>query len=301
MKHVHRTPVLMNRQVNERTGCEVAFKCENFQKTGSFKFRGACNAIFQLDDEEAAKGVATHSSGNHAQAISLAAKMRGIQAHVVMPENAPAVKKEAVQSYGASITLCEPTLEGRESTLQEVVNQTGATFIHPYNKPHIIAGQGTAAKELLMECRRLDYILAPIGGGGLLSGTAIAADRIEATTKVVGCEPEWADDAYRSFKAGSIQPVERYDTVADGLRTAVGELSFACIQQYVDDIVTVSEEEIIEAMRFIWERMNIVIEPSSAVPVAALFNNKIETDDKDKVGIIISGGNADLDHLPWNK
>lgn len=299
MKYIHRTPVLTNRQVNERTGADVFFKCENFQKGGAFKFRGACNTVLQLSDEEAAKGVATHSSGNHAQAIALAAKLRGIKAFIVMPENAPEVKKQAVRGYGAEITFCESTLEARESTLENVVEETGAVFIHPYNHPGIIAGQGTCAMEFLMECPGLDHILAPVGGGGLISGTAIATRRISPETKVIGCEPELADDACRSFKSGSLQPVKRYDSIADGLRTSLGELSFACIQQYVDDIVTVSEEEIIEAMRFIWERMNIIIETSSAVPVAALLNGKIDAEGA-KTGIIISGGNVDLDCLPWS-
>ncbi len=296
-KYAHRTPVLTNRQVNERAGCEVFFKCENFQKGGAYKFRGACNAVLSLNDEEAAKGVATHSSGNHAQAIALAAKLRGIPAFIVMPENAPEVKKRAVKGYGAQITFCEPTLEARETTLQEVVEKTGATFIHPYNQREIIAGQGTAAVELLEEQPDLVMILAPVGGGGLLSGTAIAANEIDSSIKVIGCEPKLADDAYRSFKAGSLQPVLRTDTVADGLRTSLGELSFACIQKYVDNIVTVSEQEIVEAMRFIWERLNIIIETSSAVPVAALFGSNF---DAEKIGIIISGGNVDLEHLPWN-
>jgi threonine dehydratase len=296
---IHRTPVLTNHQVDERSGANVFFKCENFQKVGAFKFRGACNAVFSLPDEQAVNGVATHSSGNHAQAIALAAKIKGIPAHIVMPENAPAVKKKAVKGYGAHITFCESTLEGRESTLAKVVEKTGATFIHPYNDSRIIAGQGTAAVELLQDYPDLDIILAPVGGGGLLSGTAIAADGINSSIQVIGCEPEIADDAYRSFKAGELQPVNRTDTVADGLRTALGELTFACIKQHVDDIATVSEEQIVEAMRFIWERMNIIIEASCAVPVAALFHNKVDAKNK-KVGIIITGGNVDLDHLPWN-
>ena len=297
---IHRTPVLTNHQVDERSGANVFFKCENFQKVGAFKFRGACNAVFSLPDEQAVNGVATHSSGNHAQAIALAAKIKEIPAHIVMPENAPAVKKKAVKGYGAHITFCESTLEGRESTLAKVVEKTGATFIHPYNDSRIIAGQGTAAVELLQDYPDLDIILAPVGGGGLLSGTAIAADGINSSIQVIGCEPEIADDAYRSFQSGTLQPVRRTDTVADGLRTALGELSFACIKEHVDDIVLVSEEQIIEAMRFIWERMNIIIEASCAVPVAALFHDKIDAEDKE-IGIIITGGNVDLDHLPWNE
>ena len=297
--YIHETPVLTNEQVNDRSGAQVFFKCENFQKVGAFKFRGASNTIFSLPEEQAKKGVATHSSGNHAQAVALAAKIRDIPAHIVMPENAPAVKKKAVKGYGAAVTLCESTLEGRESTLAEVVEETGATFIHPYNDSRIIAGQGTAAKELLEKHPQLDMILAPVGGGGLLSGTAIAAHGISPSVEVVGCEPEIADDAYRSFNSGELQPVHRTDTVADGLRTSLGELSFACIQEHVNDIVTVSEQEIIEAMRFIWERMNIIIEASCAVPAAALFHKKVDAENKN-VGIIITGGNVDLDHLPWN-
>ncbi len=296
---IHRTPVLANRQVNKRAGCHIFFKCENFQRVGAFKFRGACHTVFSLSDEEARKGVATHSSGNHAQAIALAAQMRGIPAHIVMPENAPGVKKRAVEGYGANITFCESTLEARESTLEEVVEKTGATFIHPYNDPRIIAGQGTAAIELLEEHPGLDMILAPVGGGGLASGTAIAAAGIKPDVKVIGCEPELADDAYLSLKSGKLMPAKKPVTVADGLRTSLGELTFACLQKHLHSIVTVSEEEIVEAMRFIWERMNIIIEASSAVPVAAIFNNKIEVSGK-KVGLILSGGNVDLDNLPWS-
>jgi threonine dehydratase len=286
--------------VDERAGASVFFKCENFQKAGAFKFRGASNAIFSLPDEQAARGVATHSSGNHGQAVALAAKIKGIPAHIVMPENAPAIKKKAVKGYGASVTLCESTQEGRETMLKKVVEETGASFIHPYNDSRIIAGQGTAAIELLEDQPELDMILTPVGGGGLLSGTAIAAKNIRGDTiRVIGCEPQIADDAQRSFRSGELQPVHRTDTVADGLRTALGELSFACIREHVDDIVTVSEAQIIEAMRFIWERMNIIIEASCAVPVAALFNDKVDASDKN-IGIIITGGNVDLDHLPWN-
>lgn len=287
--------------VNERVGAEVLFKCENFQKGGAFKFRGSCNTVLQLSDEQAKRGVATHSSGNHGQAIALAAQIRGIDAYIVMPQNAPEVKKRAIQGYGAQIILCEATTPAREAALEKVVEETGATFVHPYNQPAIIAGQGTCAMEFLMECPGLDAMLVPIGGGGLISGTSIATKHISPDTKVIGCEPALADDAYRSFKSGSLQPVVRYDSIADGLRTSLGELSFKCIQKHVDDIVTVTEEEIVEAMRFIWERMNIIIETSSAVPVAALFNGKVKVNAKSKIGIILSGGNIDLDSLPWNE
>ncbi len=297
---VHQTPLLHSQKVNERAGGKLFFKCENFQKVGAFKFRGATHAVGELSDEEAQKGVATHSSGNHAQAVALAAKLRGIPAHIVMPENAPKVKVNAVKDYGANVTFCEPTQEARESTLVEVVEETGATFIHPYDNPHIIMGQGSATIELLEEQPDLDILLAPIGGGGLMSGSAIAASGLSPETKVIGTEPEVANDAYLSFQSGKLHPVQSTDTVADGLRTSLSELTFACIQKHVDEIVTVTEEEIIEAMRFIWERMKIIIEPSCAVPVAAVFNGKVDVKDK-KAGIIITGGNIDLDHLPWQE
>lgn len=298
-KYGHRTPVLTNKSVDERTGASVFFKCENFQKVGAFKFRGASNTIFSLSEEEARKGVATHSSGNHAQALALAAKLRGIPAYVVMPENAPKVKVKAVKGYGANITFCESTLEARETTLEEVVQKTGATFIHPYDDARIIAGQGTAALEFLEDVPDLDVIIAPVGGGGLLSGTAIAAKSIKPEIRVVGAEPANADDAYQSFQSGTLVPSKNPDTIADGLRTSLGKLPFSIITKHVDDIVTVSEESIVEAMRFIWERMNIIIEASSAVPVAAAFGHKLDLKGK-KVGIILSGGNVDLEQLPWN-
>lgn len=292
------TPVLRSEHVNKRTNSDVYFKCENFQKVGAFKFRGACNAVFTLSDKEASKGVATHSSGNHAQALALAARIKGIPAYVVMPENAPKVKVEAVKNYGAEITFCESTLEGRESTLNKVVAKTGAAVIHPYNDARIIAGQGTAALELLETNPNLDMILTPVGGGGLLSGTALSAKAIKPEIKVIGTEPEQANDAYKSFHEGKLIPAYSTNTIADGLRTSLGELPFSIIKTHVDDIVTVSEESIKEAMRYIWERMNIIIEPSCAVPVAAIFENKIDVAGK-KVGIIITGGNVDLDNLPW--
>lgn len=297
-KYANRTPVFTSRSVDERAGCKILFKCENFQRVGAFKFRGACNAVFSLNDEEAQKGVATHSSGNHAQAVALAAKMRGIPAYVVMPENAPKIKVKAVKGYGAKITFCESTQQARESTLEEVVSQTGATFIHPYDDTRVIAGQGTAAIELLEDHPDLDMILTPVGGGGLLSGSSISAKAIKPDILVIGTEPEMADDAYRSFKSGKRIPVQNPDTIADGLRTSLGELPFSIITQNVDDIVTVSEDSIIESMRFIWERMNMIIEASCAVPVSAVFDEKVDIKGK-KVGIIITGGNVDLDNLPW--
>lgn len=297
-EYAHRTPVLSSKQVDQKTGGHIFFKCENFQKVGAFKFRGASNAILSLSDEEARNGVATHSSGNHAQALALAAKLRGIPAYVVMPENAPKVKVKAVENYGAEITFCESTLKARETTLEKVVKKTGATFIHPYNDARIIAGQGTAAVELLEDHPDLDIIMAPVGGGGLLSGTALAAKSIKPEIKVIGAEPAQADDAYRSFKEGKLIPVQNPDTIADGLRTSLGELPFSIIQEYVDDIVTVSEDSIVQAMRFVWERLNMIIEASCAVPVAAVFDEKVDIKGK-KVGIIITGGNVDLDNLPW--
>ncbi|MAO65868.1 MAG: serine dehydratase [Balneola sp.] len=297
-EHAHRTPVFSSKQMNEKSGGQIFFKCENFQKVGAFKFRGASNAIFSLSEDEASKGVATHSSGNHAQAVALAAKMKGIPAYIVMPENAPKVKVKAVKNYGAEVTFCESTLEARETTLDQVVERTGATFIHPYDDARIIAGQGTAALELLEDHPDLDVIIAPVGGGGLLSGTALAARSIKPDILVIGAEPKNADDAYRSFKAGELIPVQNPDTIADGLRTSLGKLPFSIITEYVDDIVTVPEESIVEAMRYIWERLNMIIEASCAVPVAAVFDGKVDVKGK-KVGIIITGGNVDLDNLPW--
>jgi threonine dehydratase len=296
--YAHRTPVLTCASLDQQVGAQVFMKCENLQKVGAFKFRGACNAVFSLMDEEAARGVATHSSGNHAQALALAAKLRGIPAYIVMPDNAPTVKKAAVAGYGGQITFCEPTLEARETTTAQVVEQTGATVIHPYNDYHVIAGQGTAALELLEEVPDLEVIIAPVGGGGLLSGTAIASKGISPNIRVIAAEPEMADDAYRSLKARHIIPSENPKTVADGLLTSLGEKTFPIIREYVEQIVTVSEEAILESMRFIWERAKIIIEPSAAVPVALLWERKINLGGL-RVGIILSGGNVDLGKLPW--
>ncbi len=295
---IKRTPVLNNREFDEQTDGRVFFKCENFQTTGSFKLRGSCNAVFSLSDEILTRGVATHSSGNHGQALALAAKIKGIPAHIVMPQNAPQVKKRAVKDYGAQVTFCEPTQEARESALKKVISKTNAAVIHPYDNTNIIAGQGTAVMELLEEHPDLDLILAPVGGGGLLSGTAIAANNINPNIKVIGCEPEIADDAFRSFRSGKLQPASGSTTIADGLRTTLSELTLGYIQKYVHDIVTLSEQQIIDAMRFVWEQLKIVIEPSAAVPVAAILHEKINAQDK-KTGVILSGGNVDLEHLPW--
>ena len=296
--YAHRTPVLTCGSLDRAVGAKVFFKCENFQKVGAFKFRGACNAVFSLGEAEAARGVVAHSSGNHAQALALAARLRGIPAYIVMPENAPAVKKAGVAGYGGQITLCEPTLEARESTQERVVARTGATVIHPYDDERIIAGQGTAAMELLQEVPDLDAILAPVGGGGLLSGTAIAATELSPRIRVIAGEPEGADDAFRSLAAGTIVPSVSPRTIADGLLTSLGSLTFPIIRRRVEQIVTVSDRATVAAMRFVWERMKLVIEPSAAVPVGVLWERKIDLAGL-RVGVILSGGNVDLDALPW--
>ena len=296
--YAHRTPVLTCASLDQQVGAQVFLKCENLQKVGAFKFRGACNAVFSLTDEEAACGVATHSSGNHAQAVALAARLRGIPAYIVMPDNAPAVKKAAVAGYGGQITFCEPTLQARESTTEQIVKETGATMVHPYNDKRVIAGQGTAALELLEEVPDLDVVIAPVGGGGLLSGTAIAAKGLAPQVRVLGAEPEMADDAFRSLQAGQILPSENPKTVADGLLTSLGTLTFPIIQENVEQIVRVSEVGILAAMKFIWERAKIIIEPSAAVPVAVLWKRKIDLSGL-RVGVILSGGNVDLERLPW--
>ncbi|MEX0660233.1 MAG: pyridoxal-phosphate dependent enzyme [Balneolaceae bacterium] len=296
--YANKTPVLTSESANIKSEAKLFFKCENFQKVGAFKFRGACNAIFSLSDKDASKGVATHSSGNHAQALALSAKLRNVPAFVVMPRNAPPVKIAAVKGYGAKVILCEPTQAARESTLEQVVKETGSTFIHPYDNDDVIAGQGTAAVELLSNVPDLDMIITPVGGGGLLSGTSIAAKHINPNIQVIGAEPELADDAYRSFKSGKRIPLNGTDTVADGLRTSLSERTFSIIHQNVDDIVTVSESSIIRDMQWIWERMNMIIETSCAVPVSVVFDEKLDVKGK-KVGIIITGGNVDLAKLPW--
>lgn len=296
--YVRTTPVLTSSTFDGLTGGSLFFKCENFQKGGAFKFRGAVNSVFSLSEERAARGVATHSSGNHAQAVAVAARMRGIPATIVMPENAPQVKVNAVKDYGAKIVFCPPTLKDREENLQRVVAETGAEFIHPSNDLRVIAGQATATMELLEEVDDLDLVLAPVGGGGLLSGTALAVKYFGRGLQVIGCEPAAADDAYHSFKGGTLVFPDHPQTVADGLKTALGSNTFPIVREYVSDIVLVEEHEIIEAMKLMWERMKIVIEPSSAVPVAALLKGKVDVKNS-RVGIIISGGNVDLDALPW--
>lgn len=297
--HIHHTPVLTSVSINKLLGAEFFFKCENFQKVGAFKFRGASNAVLSLSDEEAGKGVGTHSSGNHAAALALAAKNRGVPSHIVMPENAPEIKKRAVKGYGAQIVFCEPTLEARESTMEQVVKRTGCTFIHPFNRFEIIAGQGTAAVELLGEVPDLDIIMAPVGGGGLLSGTAISSKSIKPEILVWGGEPAGADDAFRSVRDGRIYPSLHPKTMADGLLTSLGTLTFSAITKHVDSILLCSEPAIIQAMQLIWERMKIIIEPSSAVPLAALLELEMGWQGK-RIGIILSGGNVDLSSLPFS-
>ncbi len=293
---VHRTPVVQSHTLNKMFDARLFFKCENFQKAGAFKSRGAVNALFSLNDNDLSNGVATHSSGNHAQALARAASLKKIPAYIVMPRNAPLVKVEAVKSYGGKITFCEPTLQARETTLKNILEKTGATEIHPYDNFHVVSGQATAAMELIDDYPGLDLILAPVGGGGLLSGTALSAHYFSAETKVIGCEPKGADDAYRSFYKGEIIPSTNPQTIADGLLTSLGKLPFEIIKKYVSDIVTVSEEAIITAMKMIFKRLKIVVEPSAAVPLAAIIEHKIDVKNKN-TGIIISGGNVELTKL----
>jgi len=296
--YIHNTPVLTSTFLDNLADGKIFLKCENFQKAGAFKSRGACNTVFLMTDEEACRGVATHSSGNHAAALARAASLRGIPCHVVMPSNSAAVKIEATRFYGGLVTFCEPVLAARESTLEEVISQTGAIEVHSYNDPRIIAGQATAALELVTNFPDLDIVMAPVGGGGLLSGTALSVKYFSPDTRVFGAEPAQADDAFRSFQSRTFIRSEKPDTIADGLRTSLGSITFRIIVDEVDGILTVTEESIIQAMLIIWERMKIIIEPSSAVPVAALLTYP-ELFRKKRTGIIISGGNVDLRDLPW--
>jgi threonine dehydratase len=298
--HIHRTPVLTSSRFDVATGASLFFKCENFQKVGAFKARGATNAVFALDDEIAKRGVATHSSGNHAQALARAAGLRKIPAHIVMPSNSSKVKIGAVEGYGARITLCEPNDAAREAACADIIAKTGATLIHPFENEDVIAGQGTAALELLEEVNDLDVVLCPVGGGGLLAGTGVAAKSLRAKIKVIAAEPENVDDAAQSFRAKTRLVTEKKFTIADGLRTNVGAPNFGIIQGHVDDIVTVGEKPIIEAMRAIWQTMKIIVEPSAAVPFAVTLERKIAVTGR-RVGIILTGGNVDLDALPWGK
>ena len=295
---VHRTVVMTSETLDSQASARLYFKCENFQKGGAFKARGATNAVFSLSDSEARNGVATHSSGNHAAALARAAKLRGIPAFIVMPNNAPKAKQAAVIRYGGKVVFCEPTLQARESTAQRVITETGATLVHPYDDLRVMAGQATTGVELLEDIPDLDIILCPVGGGGHLSGVAVAAKTMQPNVRVIGVEPEGADDASRSFRSGKIEPMVNPRTVADGLRTSLGKQPFAEIQRYVDDIVTVSEEAIIAGMRQIWEVLKIIVEPSGAVPYAAVLAGKVPARGQ-KIGIILSGGNLDLDSYPW--
>ena len=291
--HIHHTPVMTSASVDEMAGCHLFFKCENFQKVGAFKARGAMNAILKLTPEQRSKGVATHSSGNHAQALARAAKIMGVPSYIVMPRTAPEIKKRGVRGYGGENFECEPTLAAREATLEEVIKKTGATEIHPFNNYDVMEGQATCAKELFEEVPDLDFLLAPVGGGGLLSGTALAAKYFSPRTTVIAGEPAGSDDAYRSMKSGKIESAQS-NTIADGLLTTLGTKTFPIIRENVSEIITVSDEEIINAMRILWERLKIVIEPSCAVPFAAVLKEKSRFAGK-RVGIILSGGNVDLE------
>ncbi|NCF28589.1 MAG: pyridoxal-phosphate dependent enzyme [Gammaproteobacteria bacterium] len=284
--------------IDEIVGASVHFKCENLQKVGAFKFRGACNTVLSLSEKEIENGIATHSSGNHGAAVALAARLRGTTAVVVMPSNTSAVKQAAVAHYGARIVHCEPNDESRRRTLEAIIAEEGRTLVHPFDDVRVIAGQGTAALEFLEQVPDLDIIMTPVGGGGLLSGTATVVAALSPKTRVIGAEPAGADDTYQSFRAGHIIPVGVPDTIADGLRTTVGELTFPIIARHVSDIVRVSEEAIVEAMRLTWQRTKLIVEASAAVPLAALLEGTVDVRDA-RVGIIISGGNVDLDALPW--
>jgi threonine dehydratase len=297
---VHRTPLMTCATLDDRAGRQLLLKCENLQKVGAFKARGATNAVARLDDQAAARGVVTHSSGNHAQALALAARLRGIPAHIVMPENAPVVKRRAVEGYGASVVTCAATLESRESTAADVQRQTGATFIHPYDNPDIIAGQGTVALEILEQAADVDAVIAPVGGGGLLSGICVAAKGLHPKMRVFAAEPAGADDAFRSMASGQRITRQTPDTVADGLRTCLGELTWPILRDHLEQVITVSDDEIIAAMRLLWERAKLVVEPSGAVPLAAVLKDEFrELSGMRRVAVVLSGGNVNLDALPW--
>ncbi len=296
--YVHRTPVFTNSHINSLCGAEIYFKCENLQKTGSFKIRGASNAVFMLPETEAARGVITHSSGNHGAALAQAARWRGIKAYVVMPRNAPEIKKKAARHYGAEIVFSEATLESREAVSRKLIDEKGLSLVHPYDNPHVIAGQGTVLQEFREEVPGLEVVVTPAGGGGILSGTAVYAREALKNVRVFGAEPSLADDAYQSLKTGVRQPQRPPVTVADGLRTALSDRTFNIIRRYVEDIFLVEDEEIISTMRMAWERMKLIIEPSSIAPLAAVLKNKQCFAGK-KVGVIVTGGNVDLDQLPW--
>lgn len=298
--HIHRTPVLTSRFIDEMAGAKLFFKCENLQKAGAFKVRGASNAVFGLSDEAAKKGVATHSSGNHALSLSYAAGRRGIPCNVVMPRTAPQAKKDAVIGYGGTITECEPSTSSREAVFAEVQERTGADFVHPYNDPRVIAGQATCSRELLEQVEGLDAVIAPIGGGGMISGTCLTISSTAPEVRIYAGEPEQADDAARSLKAGEIIADDAPNTVADGLKVPLKDLTWHFVSRHVTDILTVSEQEIVDAMRLVWARLKIVMEPSSAVPLAAILKNR-DVFAGQRVGVIVTGGNVDLDKLPWLK
>ena len=296
--HIHRTPVLTSSYFNDLVGAELFFKCENFQKAGAFKVRGASNAVFGLSDDMAERGVATHSSGNHALSLSYAAGRRGIPCHVVMPRTAPEAKKAAVRGYGGIITECEPSTTSREAVFAEVQAKTAAEFVHPYNDPRVIAGQGTCSREFMEQTGGVDMMVAPIGGGGMISGTCLTLSNMAPEVEIIASEPEQADDAYRSFKAGHIIADDAPQTIADGLKVPLKELTWHFVSNHVTDILTASEQEIIDAMKLTWQRMKIVMEPSCAVPLATILKNKDRFKGK-RVGVIITGGNVDLAKLPW--
>ena len=296
--HIHKTPVLSSRLINEIAGCQVFLKCENFQKGGSYKIRGATNAILQLSEEQRSRGVVTHSSGNFAQAVSLSAKNLGVSAYIVMPTNAPKAKKAGTVAYGGIVTECEPTIQARERESAKIQNEVGVAFLHPSNQIEVIHGQGTASYELIHQEENFDYIVTPVGGGGLIAGTCLFMKEFSPNTKVIGAEPFEVDDAYRSLQSGQIETNETTNTIADGLRTNLGNHNFPIIKEHVDRIIRVTEEEIIAAMKLVWERMKIIIEPSSAVSVAAVLR-ETELFKGKKVGIIISGGNVDVADLPF--
>jgi threonine dehydratase len=298
--HIHRTPILTSSYFNDLVGAQLFFKCENFQKAGAFKVRGASNAVFGLSDEDAKQGVATHSSGNHALSLSYAAGRRGIPCNVVMPRTAPQAKKDAVRGYGGIITECEPSTSSREEVFAQVQAKTGGDFVHPYNDPRVIAGQGTCSRELMEQTNGVDIVIAPIGGGGMISGTCLTLSNIAPETEIIAAEPEQADDAYRSFKAGHIIADDAPVTIADGLKVPLKELTWHFVSNHVTDILTASEQEIIDAMKLTWQRMKIVMEASCAVPLATILKNKDRFAGK-RVGVIITGGNVDLDTLPWIK
>lgn len=301
--HVHRTPAITCSTLDALSGHRLLIKCENLQRVGAFKYRGATNAVLLLDDDTAARGVCTHSSGNHAQALALAARTRGIPAWIVMPTSAPEVKRKAVEGYGATIVPCEPTLEARETTAAKVVSDTGAMFIHPYDNASIVAGQGTAVVELLEQAAErdlaLDAVIAPVGGGGLMSGTCVAASELQPDIRLIAAEPEGADDAARSLAAGTLIPQTSPDTICDGLLTSLGEINWAILSKRLETIVTVTDDDVRHAMRLLWSRAKTVVEPSGATPLAAVLSSRCPLPPGSTVGLILSGGNVDLDHLPW--